>query len=73
MAFIMLRDIAKNIIDYVFFSTLADKVTDSSNNEQLVVCIRLVDNNFEAHKNFIGIHAVENISQIHLLLFLKIS
>ena len=40
---------------------MADEAIDSSNNEQLVVCTGWVDNNFEAHENFIGIHVVENI------------
>ena len=48
---------------------MADEATDSNNNEQLVVCIRLVDNNFEAREDFIGVHAVENInSGIHVVL-----
>ena len=51
MVFTMLRDITKNINDNVFFSIMADEATDSSNNEQLVVCIRWVDNNFEAHED----------------------
>ena len=61
MAFTMLGDIAKNINDDVFFSITADKAADSSNNEQLVVCIRWVENDFEAHDDFIGLNAVENI------------
>ena len=60
-SFTMFRDITKNINDNVFFSIMADEATDSSNNEQLVLCIRWVDDNFEAHEDFIGIHAVENI------------
>ena len=55
MVFTMLRDITKNISDNVFFSIMAEEATDSSNNEQLVVCIRWVDNRFEAHEDFIGI------------------
>ena len=61
MTFTMLGDIAKNINDNVFFSIMAGETTESSNNEQLVVCIRWLDNNFDAHGDFIGIHAVENI------------
>ena len=57
----MLRDITKNISDNVFFSVMTDEATDSSNNEQLVVCIRWVENDFEAHDDFIGLNAVENI------------
>ena len=61
MTFTMLGDIAKNINDDVFFSIMAGEATESSNNEQLVVCIRWLDNNFDAHEDFIGIHAVKNI------------
>ena len=67
----MLRDIAKNINDNVFFSIMADEATDSSKNEQLVVFIRWVDNNFEAHEDFIGKHAVENIKSDTLATALK--
>ena len=71
MAFTMLRDITKNNNDNVFFSKLADDATDSSNNEQLVVCIRWVDNNFETHKDFIRIHSVESIKSDTLVSVLK--
>ena len=67
----MLRDIAKNINDNVFFSIMTDEATDSSKNEQLVVLIRWVDNNFEAHEDFIGIHAAENIKSDTLATALK--
>ena len=70
-SFTMLRDITKNINDNVFFSIMADEATDSSKNEQLVVFIRWVDNNFEAHEDFIGIHAVENIKSDTLATALK--
>ena len=71
MALTMLKDITKNINDNVFFSIMADEATDSSKNEQLVVFIRWVDNNFEAHEDFIGIHAVENIKSDTLATALK--
>ena len=57
----MLRDIAKNINDNVFFLIMVNKVNGTNNNEQLAVSIRWADNNFEAHEDFIGIRAVENI------------
>ena len=47
------------------------EATDSSNNEQLVAYIRWVDNNFEAHDDFIGIHVVENIKSDTLVTVLK--
>ena len=37
-------------------------MTDSSNNEQVVVCIRWVDDKFEAHKDFVGLYNVDNIT-----------
>ena len=43
------------------FSQQADEVTDSSNNEQLVVFNRWVEINSKAHEDFIGIQAVEDI------------
>lgn len=47
------------------------EVTDSSNNEQLVVCNKWVDNNFEAHEDFIWIHAEENIKSDTFVTVLK--
>ena len=38
------------------FSVLADETADASNKEQLVVCIRWVDDQFEAHEEFIGLN-----------------
>ena len=69
MTFAMLRDIAKNI--NVFFSIMANEATDNNSNEQLDVCIRWVDNNFEAHEDFIGILAVEKIKSDTLGTILK--
>ena len=40
MALTMLRDIAKNINDNVFFSIMAVETNGRCNNEQLVVCIK---------------------------------
>ena len=49
MAFIIFRDIAKNINDSIFYSIMADEVTDNNNNnndnnnnnkEQFVICFK---------------------------------
>ena len=34
---------------------MADEVTDSSNKEQVVICFRSVDEQFEAHEDFVGL------------------
>ena len=38
-----------------YFSIMADEVTDSSNKEQVVICFRRVDEQFEAHEDFVGL------------------
>ena len=63
MVFTMLRDIAKNINDNVFFSIMDDKAK--------YVQLRWVENNFEAHEDLIGIHTVENRKSDTLVTVLK--
>ena len=38
---------------------MADETTDASNKEQLVICIRWVDDDLIAHEDFIGMHSIE--------------
>ena len=52
-----LRRITADIKAAGYFAVEADEVTDSSNKEQVVVCIRWVDDKFEAHEDFVGLHA----------------
>ena len=52
MAFIILRDIAKNIKDSIFYSITADEVTDCSNKEQFTICFGWVDKGFNTHEDF---------------------
>ena len=40
MAFIILRDIAKNINDNIFDSIMTDNVTDWSKKEQFIICFK---------------------------------
>ena len=41
------------------YSVIAD---DKSNTEQLVICLRWVDDNLEAHTEFIGLHPLKGTS-----------
>ena len=50
---------------------MGDEATDSGNNEQLAVCIRWVNNNFEAHEDFMETHAVEDIKSDTLVTVLE--
>ena len=61
MALKIIRKIAVSFQDSVFFTIMADETTDASNKEQVVICMRRVDNDFEAHEEFIGMHVVDSI------------
>ena len=61
MAFIVLRDITKNINDSIFYSIMADEVTDCSNKEQFIICFRWVNKGFNTHEDFIEIYNVDSI------------
>ena len=44
-----------------YFSIIADEYTDISNKEQLTLCLRWVDDNFDPHEDFIGFYNIPNI------------
>ena len=61
MALQILRDVAANIGNSTFLSIMANETTDKTNREQVVICLRLVDDNLLPHEDFIGMHKVDNI------------
>ena len=61
----MLREIVASIHQARYFALMADEVTDSSNKEQLVVCFRLVDDDFEPGEDFIGLNPSKLTSWLH--------
>ena len=71
MAFIILRDIAKNINDSIFYSIMADEVADCSNKEKFIFCFRWVNKGFNTHEDFIGIYNVDNIKADTLVTVIK--
>ena len=65
-----LRKIASEIRESGYFALESDEVTDSSNQEQIIVCLRWVDSRLEAHEDFIGLHHVDDITTntvVHIL------
>eukprot|EP00731_Ephydatia_muelleri_P025509 Em0017g592a len=54
-----------------YFTIMADEVTDASNREQVVVCFRWVDSDFEPHKDFVGLHKVDKINADTLVAVIK--
>ena len=65
--------ISKPIQKRKYFSLMADEVTDSSkfNREQVVVCLRSVDDTFAAHEDFVCIEKVDSIKANVLVGLLK--
>ena len=66
-----LSDIAAKLSNSVFFTLMADEVTDVSNKEQVALCLRSTDENFDVHEDFIGLHVVESIKADVLVSVLK--
>lgn len=50
---------------------MADEVTDSANREQVVICFRSVDEQFEAHEDFVGFDQVDSIKSSSIVEVLK--
>ena len=46
------------------YTIMANEVTDASNREQVIVCLRWIDEQFEAHEEFIELHKVDKIQHI---------
>ena len=71
MSLTILREISKNIQNSVYYAIMANEVTDSSNKEQFVVCLRWADQDLVAHEELVGLYAVDNITSKTLVNFLK--
>ena len=54
-----------------YFTLEADEVTDSSNKEQLIICLRWVDNYFDPHEEFICLHDVDDTTADTIVYYLK--
>ena len=66
MAHSILRKIIATTHENVYFTIIADEVTDASNQEQFVLCFRSVSNLFEVHEDLIGLYSVDNITSATL-------
>ena len=51
---------------------MADETADVSNKEQLVICIRWVDDGLTAHEDFIGMHPIERTTADVIVRVLKV-
>ena len=71
MAFSHLRKIADDIASSTNFSIMCDECTDSSNREQLSVCIRWVNSELEPQEDFIGLYKMDNICASDIVCCIK--
>lgn len=72
MALKILRERIELIRSSKWFTIMADETTDVSNKEQMVVCIRWVDENLEMFEDFIGLHEMDNTSANTIVKVIKV-
>ena len=61
MALHILRDITADVSGK-WFTLMVDETTDMSNTEQMVVCLRFVDNNLKVYEEVVGLYSLESTS-----------
>ena len=71
MALHILRDIAASLHATSFITLMVDETTDEANKEQVVICLRWVDNGLEAHEEFIGLYEVANTESSTVLAVIR--
>ena len=61
MSLFILREIASNIQNRIYYTIMADEVIDASNDEKFVLCLGRVDDDLVPHEDLIGLYKVPNI------------
>ena len=62
---IMAMTILRQIVDIIrgkLYTIMIDETTDISNTEQMIFCLRYVDDDLLVHKEVIGLYCLENTS-----------
>jgi len=67
----ILHKIISDIQNALFYAIMVDETTDRSNQEQVVLVLRWVDDALEAHEDFIGLYSVSSISADNLTNVIK--
>ena len=57
----IVREITSNLQCTEFYTIMVEECTDSSNNEQVVIVLRWVDDQLNPHEEFIGLYHVPSI------------
>ena len=71
MALSVLCEIVQEIKDNQWFTITGNEVTDCSNKEQLIICLRYVSGSLEPIEKFIGLYQVDNIKSETLVNAIK--
>ena len=71
MAISVLTELGKDILSSDFFTIMCDECTDSSNREQLSVCIRWIKSELEPQEDFIGLYKMDNVCANDIVKALK--
>ena len=67
----VLREISANLYSTEFYTIMVDECTDVSNQEQVVVILRWVDDHLTPHEELIGLYAVPCIESSTLVSIIK--
>ena len=54
-----------------FFTVMCDECTDSSSREQLSVCIRWINSQFEPQEDFIGLYKMNSVCATDIVQTMK--
>ena len=67
MSLSILKEIASNIQNGIYYTIMADQVTDASNEEQFVMRLRSLNDDLVPHEDLIGLYKVPNICEDFLV------
>ena len=71
MSLNIFHEIAANLHNGVWYTIVTDEVTDGSNCEQVIICLRWIDEQFEAREEFIGLYKVDQIDSDAIVAVLR--
>jgi len=71
MSLSILREVARNLQNTLFYTIMVDEATDCSNQEQVVLVLQWVDDTLTVHEDFIGLYNVPSISAHTLTCVIK--
>ena len=71
MATRILRSLSDKLQSSPFISIMIDETTDVTNQEQVTIVMRRIENDFEVYEEFLGLYSVSSIDADHLFSVIK--